>query len=747
MAYSNISVRVNGRPASNGGHIPLVSINNPQFQLEDKEYVGFNDNSYFFTVKIVENYVMYKLVKNNVRSHNAIRPSTFHIAFSIPKGWQLANDVTPYDVLKRLLDVFLSKCLECKDPIRGTYEFKDALVDLHVLDEVVSSFSIIPCEMPWRIMNSQGPIGYYLGEDQTIKHILADIQYPEFQKFSEIVLANSANGSTYVLIDNLEVPRKIAYSLYIDNQLEGVVTDETAPISTNSHEDPICYINKTLTFSIEEALAGKVSEHVYINKAAETIRVSTQGLAVERETTTQIVVVPNNYQQNFVGKNLFLLIGQNGMINIDNNLCFTLRGTENSQDFKNRLKLELKTNEYVLKGYTLQGNEMCVTIEPKPQIRPKELTPTKLKSKAGQHKYPATVPSSENNIKLPVVDLAIRLSNCVQSPEVKVTLREKNKRNIIASTTARFNLTNKTGEKEAHFYIDKHLINNASYILFELNNTTYKANFGKDVIRNGIGNYILLTDEDFEKEKITFFKLYKKLIILAAILISAIILTICATLVINHQSDIPNPTPNPKPSYPEASIDVNDDQIKHTLDSINSKLNTKDLSFDDVTKIYNKYAQDSANFNRVDKEKLEGKTIGRINDYYHVVEAIKNGDVNSIESYLSKGNNLHIYDKHRNCLYLICKGYFPKNQWKDYSTTQKNEAEIYFKEHLSLFTSFEDLKKIENSITPSDSSTDQQSETKKAKPSEKNGKHTKNQTSKKEATGQNKLDQQAKTEK
>ena len=279
MANSNISVRVNGRPASNSGHIPLVSINSPQFQLEDKEYVGFNDNSYFFTVKIVENYVIYKLVKNNVRSHNAIRPSTFHIAFSIPKGFQLANENTPYDVLKTLLDVFLNKCLECKDTVRGTYEFKDGLVDQHVLDEAASSFSIIPCEAPWRVMNTKGSIGYYIGDDQTIKQILADIQYPEFQKFSEIVLANSSNGSTYAPIDNLEIPRKIAYSLYIDNQLEGVVTDEAVPISINSHEDPICYTNKTLAFTIEEALAGKVSEHVYINKAAETIRVSTQGLA------------------------------------------------------------------------------------------------------------------------------------------------------------------------------------------------------------------------------------------------------------------------------------------------------------------------------------------------------------------------------------------------------------------------------------------------------------------------------------
>ena len=713
MANSNISVRVNGRPASNSGHIPLVSINSPQFQLEDKEYVGFNDNSYFFTVKIVENYVIYKLVKNNVRSHNAIRPSTFHIAFSIPKGFQLANKNTPYDVLKTLLDVFLNKCLECKDTVRGTYEFKDGLVDQHVLDEAASSFSIIPYETPWRVMNTKGSIGYYIGDDQTIKQILADIQYPEFQKFSEIVLANSSNGSTYAPIDNLEIPRKIAYSLYIDNQLEGVVTDEAVPISINSHEDQICYTNKTLTFTIEEALAGKVSEHVYINKAAETIRVSTQGLAIEKVTTIQIVVVPKDYQQYFVEKRPFLLTGQNGAIEIDRNLCFTLRGTENSQEFKNSIKPELTCNEYVLKAFTLYGNEMRLTIEPKPQIKPKELTPTKPKSKAGQHKYPATVPSSEDKNKLPVVDLAIRLSNCVQIPErAVVSLREVNNRKIIASTTARFNRTNKTGEKEAHFYIDQYLINNASYILFKLNETIYKATIGENVCHNGIEDFMLLTDEDFKKEKIPFYKLYKKQLTLAVVLISAIILTI---LGINHHSDNPNPVQTPDPSYTAPPIGATDDQIKHTLDSINNKLNTKELSFDDVSKIYNLFAQDSANFNRVDKEKLEGKTIGRIKDYNSVVIAITNGDVTTIESYLNRGNELHIYDKHRNCLYLICKAYFPNGNLKDYSSTQKEEAEVYFRKHSSLFKSFGDLKKIEDAISPQQ---DQSSSTKPTSDSE-----------------------------
>ena len=124
------------------------------------------------------------------------------------------------------------------------------------------------------------------------------------------------------------------------------------------------------------------------------------------------------------------------------------------------------------------------------------------------------------------------------------------------------------------------------------------------------------------------------------------------------------------------------------------------MSFDDVSKIYNLFAQDSANFNRVDKEKLEGKTIGRIKDYYSVVIAITNGDVTTIESYLNRGNELHIYNTHRNCLYLICKAYFPNGNLKDYSSTQKEEAEVYFRNHSSLFKSFGDLKKIEDAISP-----------------------------------------------
>ena len=59
--------------------------------------------------------------------------------------------------------------------------------------------------------------------------------------------------------------------------------------------------------------------------------------------------------------------------------------------------------------------------------------------------------------------------------------------------------------------------------------------------------------------------------------------------------------------------------------------------------------------------------------------------------------------------------YFPNGKWKDYSSTQKEEAEVYFRNHSSLFKSFGDLKKIEDAISPQQ---DQSSSTKPTSDSE-----------------------------
>ena len=140
MALNNISVKVCGNPDSNSGFIPLLLFNSPSFTVEDQFYVGFDNCSYFFSVKVETNQTVYKLIKNNVKSYGASRAGSLVISFSIPKGYKLEGGYTPYDVLTQLKEEFLKRCMICKDPSNESYEYKTGRVDQHILDDIINKF-------------------------------------------------------------------------------------------------------------------------------------------------------------------------------------------------------------------------------------------------------------------------------------------------------------------------------------------------------------------------------------------------------------------------------------------------------------------------------------------------------------------------------------------------------------------------------------------------------------------------------
>ena len=106
-----IAVKICGNPDSNSGFTPIFLFNSPSFSIEDEFYVGFDNCSFFYTIRTTNTQTIYKLVKNNVRSYGASRAGSLVIAFSIPKGYALGNGYTPYDVLSKLKDTFLERCM------------------------------------------------------------------------------------------------------------------------------------------------------------------------------------------------------------------------------------------------------------------------------------------------------------------------------------------------------------------------------------------------------------------------------------------------------------------------------------------------------------------------------------------------------------------------------------------------------------------------------------------------------------
>lgn len=211
-----ISVKVSGRPDSNAGFNPLIaSFNNPQFVDSDPQYVGFRNNPYFFTIRLTRLCAIYKLVVNRVYSNDAARVGQLQISFSIPPGYKLDAEVSPYTVLKELFNAFAENYLSVRDANEHSYEFNGKKIPQSALNDVAKQFTLVPDNAPYRIMNGAGAIGYLTIPEEKIEELLNDVQYPEFEKFREVIVAEnysseldakSSDGS-YKFVGEIEIPR------------------------------------------------------------------------------------------------------------------------------------------------------------------------------------------------------------------------------------------------------------------------------------------------------------------------------------------------------------------------------------------------------------------------------------------------------------------------------------------------------------------------------------------------------------
>lgn len=235
-----ISVRVNGRPSSNSGYQPLVMFNNPPYMEEDPTYIGFGQNSYFFTVRLTRHCAIYKFVRNNVYSNGGTRLSQLLLSFSIPPGYKLDGDVSPYDVLIDLFDVFASKYLSVRNQKEQSYEFNTTnAVDVDVLNEAALKYTLVPDNRPYHVMNATGVKGYITLPEDKISLLLRDVQYPEFKQFSEVILAqnytatettDTGMSTSYMPITGLEIPRKVE----ADNKVDGTSAGSNVEDITSS---------------------------------------------------------------------------------------------------------------------------------------------------------------------------------------------------------------------------------------------------------------------------------------------------------------------------------------------------------------------------------------------------------------------------------------------------------------------------------------------------------------------------------
>lgn len=380
MAYNhNISVKVCGNPESSGGFGPILLLNNPSFVVEDQFYVGFDKNSFFFTITTYQTQTVYKLVKNNVRSSGAFRAGSLVIAISIPKNYKLEGGYTPYDVLCALKDEFLKKCMTCKDPVRETYEYNAGKIDGHVLDEVVGKFTLTSFRTPDRVMIPNGPVGYIVESEEKIKELFQDINYPEFDKFKEVVVATAVHTTSYVPISNIQIPRPKKYDLFVDGQWKRSCSNlnEKIPVEC-PNKSPLYYEELSREFSIQDLIdRPERHEGVVLDTVQERVVVNTDSWGKPKKKKVSLAISPKEYEDYFISNPQELKVTfphcsimSKKVVISQQRLAFTLLGNEIATLKNGGIKVLTTQSKYEVTDQLLIKGELRVTVVPKERSIP-----------------------------------------------------------------------------------------------------------------------------------------------------------------------------------------------------------------------------------------------------------------------------------------------------------------------------------------------------------------------------------------
>ena len=651
MAYNhNISVKVCGNPESSGGFGPILLLNNPSFVVEDQFYVGFDKNSFFFTITTYQTQTVYKLVKNNVRSSGAFRVGSLVIAISIPKNYKLEGGYTPYDVLCALKDEFLKKCMTCKDPVRETYEYNAGKIDGHVLDEVVSKFTLTDSRAPYRVMTPNGPVGYIEETEEKIKEFFQDVNYPEFVKFKEVVVATTVHTTSYVPISNIQIPRPKKYEVIVDGERMGFYSNLNEKIPVECHwKSPDYYDNLSWEFSIQDLIDRNTRhEGVDLDTGQERVIVNTKLWGTPKEKKVFLVIFPKESKDYFIKnpqKLLVTLDSFNTLIKVEVSpqrlLVITLKGNEIEA-----LKyggINVATTERsiykVKKCQLVEEDELHVEVEPRELPSPPPADELKVK---------VIFPEDKDLGGISYVDLQAK--NCINNQDV-------------------FSVSNlllkRSSEKEGYNGMFKIRAKNVPPCDFYL--------------KCSIKNEVWKTGEIKPNQKsvtVTFVKIhrpftdrYRKPLVCVLATLMALVLGGLSFVLYNKLNEETIPTT-------EQEIITKKD-VEPFLSKVNSLLKTKDLEFSTVDSLYKEYCTYKDTIDAYGGSMTNFHEIcQRLDDYNKVKGFIQQGDVNSIDEVVNDPNSYKLNDIHMKVLQEIVANQDNKNLFEGKFETFRSFAAI-----------------------------------------------------------------------
>ena len=725
-----ISVKVSGNPDPNGGFGSLIMFNNPRFELKDVFYGGFESNSFYYSIRIDQSQVVYKIIKNNVRSHGAIRAGALSLAFSIPKGYKV-NGYKPYEVLMDLLYTFLKNCMTCRDEIADTYEFNDVRVPLDALDETAKKYTLTESASPWRTMSNDARIGCIQAEEIQIEQLINDVQYDEFEKYSEVLIAeNVGDNCTFNRITGLEIPRRPVYTIVVDNDSKSIAKTKEVdePITREPKVDSRYYECKPIKFTIRELLNGDYVEGVNFDRIAEIINVSTASYKSPKKFNIRVVFTPEENKEAIYSHKGQITIRYNGQtVFLDKDFMFTLKGEEYGQ--MNSLDLFKIT---VPESLEIEFEAMPTFDPKKNELQWKTKKKEKQKPAASNSTVTSLVPTKKDRHKVETHSSDVfKLVFVIEKSSNNKTIIESINKGVKSKIVVRNEAFGETVSKDK-LILSLYTTISQGKGKKDKPNASYKRTYLSDEIRIPkpsfnqnkykvdlyVGNKKFTTGFDYFEEKyvdgycVVKFSDFKQIpkpiknvimpnrviaflegVVLCALLIggSMIINKHFCNGDMSQGSLVDTASVLKRDSV--VSYVTTDADIQRFLSKYDSILQKQDLSFEEVDEIY--YEYNSKDINRC--KNINSDICKRIEDYKNVADYIRNKNYDSIVTYINKSNK-KINNVHLDLVKLITNGVasglgFDNYDYKDVKN-RSSEVKKYFTNKANEFLSFSDLKKI-----------------------------------------------------
>lgn len=223
MADSNIGLRISGTKQRQAGFVPLVSCGILAGNAgENMDRVTMVAEKPVYIIRHAPEYILYQLIDRQVKSFDADASGVLSIALTIPSNMQLANQQSPYRLLRDIYEKFQETCMERLSD--GRDSFKNMDNDSDIFREIVARYSLEERKTGYVVMNPQGLTGITCVSPNDLDVFFKNTQYEEFRPFKDIEIGINCQGQVSAGLDQLQIPLPLtSYEVWVNDRPTGQI--------------------------------------------------------------------------------------------------------------------------------------------------------------------------------------------------------------------------------------------------------------------------------------------------------------------------------------------------------------------------------------------------------------------------------------------------------------------------------------------------------------------------------------------